>query len=341
MANRIIPQINSKLNSLYNTPFEKIKKSNQNINKINVKYERNPRRQIKTINDGQIHNSPFHFDVNLFFANPKSSFTPILQNDNYFYPHHNEQRQNTPICVLFKSSLEKSGYKLSPEQVVQYKDIYKKYNSINNFYDDINCYYFPVREFPMNSNNNIINNIYPTFTKVTNVQILQQNDNNTNKDFINNKNKDHNLNNSNSDDLDIKTKIIIEEENKIEKKNNNTIINQDKENVKNNNNKNINSIANDNEPNENTKQKILFECSEINSNSPLSSKNLFKKKRLRKNNEQLELLSKFYLENKNWSKKQIKEISESIGLNENKIYKWLWDQKNKEYKATKFVINKD
>lgn len=69
--------------------------------------------------------------------------------------------------------------------------------------------------------------------------------------------------------------------------------------------------------------------------------NCLKKKRLRKNNEQLVLLSKFYMENKNWSKKQIKEISDNIGLKENKIYKWLWDQKNKEYKVTKFVVNKD
>ncbi len=344
MANRIVPQMKPRLNSIYNQPFEQMKKSNQNINKINVKYEGNPIKQIKNINDGQIHNSPFHFGVNLYFGNSKSSFTPIHQNDNYFYPHHNEPRQNTPICLLFKSSLEKSGYKLSPEQTVQYKDIYKKYNSINSFYDDINCYYFPIRDFPMNSNNNIINNIYPTFTKVTNVQILPENDNNTNKAYINNKNKSNNLNNFNSNDLDNKKKIIVEDKNKIEKKNKITIINQDKENIKNNNNNNnsnINSIANDNEPNESKKQKILFECFESNFNSPLSSKNLLKKKRLRKNNEQLGLLSKFYMENKNWSKKQIKEISESIGLKENKIYKWLWDQKNKEYKVTKFVINKD
>jgi len=57
-----------------------------------------------------------------------------------------------------------------------------------------------------------------------------------------------------------------------------------------------------------------------------------KKKRIRKNNEQLELLSKFYTENKNWSKKQIK-ISENIGLKENKIYKWLWDQKIRSIKS--------
>ena len=339
MANRVVPQMNPRLNSLYNPTFEKMKKSNQNINKINVNYGGSPIKQIKNINDNQIHNPPFHFDVNLYFGNPKSSFTPIHPNENYFYPHYNDSRQNTPNCLLFKSSLEKSGYKLTPEQTVQYKDIYKKYNSINSFYDDINCYYFPMREFPINSNNNIINNIYPTFTKVTNVQILSENDNNTNKTLVNNKNKNNDLNNSNSNELDNNKKIIAESENKIEKNNKNNIINQDKENIKNNN--NINSIINDNEPIESKKQKILFECSESNSNSPISSKTLLKKKRLRKNNEQLGLLSKFYMENKNWSKKQIKEISESIGLKENKIYKWLWDQKNKEYKVTKFVINKE
>ena len=112
--------------------------------------------------------------------------------------------------------------------------------------------------------------------------------------------------------------------------------------IKKNINNNVNVIINDNENNENKKQKVIFECSESNgSNSSVSTKTMFKKKRLRKNNEQLGLLSKFYTENKNWSKKQIKEISESIGLKENKIYKWLWDQKNKEYKVTKFVVNKN
>ena len=37
---------------------------------------------------------------------------------------------------------------------------------------------------------------------------------------------------------------------------------------------------------------------------------------------------------------KIKRISEEIGLEENKVYKWLWDQKNKEHKNAKFVINK-
>ena len=89
-------------------------------------------------------------------------------------------------------------------------------------------------------------------------------------------------------------------------------------------------INNNNEVNGNKKQKIIFECSESNGNGASHiSKSFLKKKRLRKNNEQLLLLNKFYMENKNWSKKQIKQISESIGLKENKIYKWLWDQKKR------------
>ena len=190
-----------------------------------------------------------------------------------------------------------------------------------------------MREFPINNNNNIINNIYPTFTKVTNVQILSDNDD-TNKIFSNkNSNVSNNLESTN--DVDNK-KENINDNISIDRKSN---IEQKKDIKKNN---NVNIIINENEVNENKKQKILFECLESNgSDSPLPSKKLLKKKRLRKNNEQLELLSKFYNENKNWSKEQIKEVSERIGLKENKIYKWLWDQKNKEYKITKFVVNKN
>ena len=338
MSNKVVPRVNSGFNSINNSPFEKMKRPSQNINKINVICDGNSIKQMKAVNDNQINNSPFQFDVNLYFGNPKSSFTPIHQIDNYYYSHQNDINQNKPICLLFKASLEKSGYKLTPEQTVQYKDIYKKSNSINSFYDDFNCYYFPMREFPINNNNNnIINNIYPTFTKVTNVQILSDKDKNNTKtknNVKNNYNKIDNLKNINND-LENKKENINDEN--ISKKDS---ITESKEDKKNSN--DISVIIGDNDINGNKKQKILFECSESNGpSSPLTSKKILKKKRLRKNNEQLELLMKFYLENKNWSKKQIKEISESIGLKENKIYKWLWDQKNKEYKVTKFVVNKN
>ena len=93
-----------------------------------------------------------------------------------------------------------------------------------------------------------------------------------------------------------------------------------------------------------TKPKKIFECSgstlaSINSNKNNNITN--KNRRFRKNNDQINLLKKFYNEHKHWSKNQIKEISQKIGLKENKVYKWLWDQRNKEIKATKFVVKKD
>ena len=94
-------------------------------------------------------------------------------------------------------------------------------------------------------------------------------------------------------------------------------------------------------PPQRNKNKKIFECSGstmFNSTSVKSSQK--KKRRFRKNHEQLQRLSVFYNENKHWSKNQIKKISEETGLKENKVYKWLWDQKNKEYKNAKFIVNK-
>ena len=85
--------------------------------------------------------------------------------------------------------------------------------------------------------------------------------------------------------------------------------------------------------------KKLFECSNSTIETALPSSNN-KRKRFRKNNKQLFLLKKFYSEHKNWSKAQIKEISAQVGIKENKVYKWLWDQKNKESKFAKFIVNK-
>ena len=88
------------------------------------------------------------------------------------------------------------------------------------------------------------------------------------------------------------------------------------------------------------KSKKIFECSGSTVATNSSNKNSYKKRRFRKNNDQLLLLKKFYDENKTWSKSQIKEISQKINLKENKVYKWLWDQRNKEIKANKFIVKK-
>ena len=58
-----------------------------------------------------------------------------------------------------------------------------------------------------------------------------------------------------------------------------------------------------------------------------------------KNKEQIETLNLFYsYKNSKWSRAQIKRISEEIGIKEKKVYKWLWDNKNKESKHNKFYI---
>lgn len=297
------------------SPFKKVPNIPPQIPKYNYY---NDTRQIFHPNTPQekLIQTPVQFGVNVYFGHHKYFSPPVPLPD----PYLQNNQENIPICILFKNSLAKSGYKLTPEQSVLYKDTYKKHSSINSFYDNFNfC--------PINNNNNIINNIYPTFTKVTNVQILSDNESakvnekeiDTKKENINSINK---LNTNRQINLKNFGKLKREENAKI------SIIINDNNNT-------------DNNKNNNSNKKVIFECSETNGGmNGINSKNLLKKKRLRKNNQQLGLLSKFYTENKNWTKKQIKEISESIGLKENKIYKWLWDQKNKEYKATKFVVNK-
>ena len=278
MSNKIVPRINSGIYSISNTSFEKIRRPNPSLNKINVIYDGNPMNQMKSNNNNQINNSPFQFDVNLYFSNPKSSFTPIQQVDNYYYSHHNDTNQNTQNCLLFKTSLEKSGYKLAPEQTVQYKDIHKKYNSINSFYDDFNCYCIPMRESPIN-NNNIINNIYPTFTKVTNVQILSDNDKNKNNKNSNNvKNNCNSINNLKNKSSDLENKKENVNQDNISKKDSNTENKEEKKNIN-----DANVFTNENEINSNKKQKIIFECSESNApSSPLASKKFLKKKKVEK-----------------------------------------------------------
>ena len=90
-------------------------------------------------------------------------------------------------------------------------------------------------------------------------------------------------------------------------------------------------------PRNNIKKKKIFECSGSTNNTNNSTLKK-KRKRFKKNSEQLKLLSLFYSKNKQWNKQQIKKISQETGLKENKVYKWLWDQRNKEYKTAKFII---
>ena len=300
------------------SPFKKVISNPNPIPKIN---SLNEQRQIfhpNTSQDKYNINPPIRFGLNFYFGQPKQNFyqpiihyTPNIQPQEICYPYYNQEKMQTNI--LFKNSLAKSGYRLNPEQNVKFNDIYNKPNFINNnINNNNNNYYGNINYCPISNSNNIINNIYPTFTRVTNVQILPENNDPSKLSENTKENKKENISIINNN---IKKEIHIT---KIDK--------TDTINITAN---NINS----------SNKKKLFECSETNG-IDIKPKNLLKKKRVRKNGEQLELLSKFYNENKNWTKEQIKKISETIGLKENKIYKWLSDQKNKEYKSTKFVVNK-
>ena len=164
-----------------------------------------------------------------------------------------------------------------------------------------------------------------------------------------------NINTSNKVNEDSNTKIENTVRHIFTKKNLNEVFNNAKnENIcsLNNNNKyttkenttdNKDSISQDfliSSPPKKVNNKKLFECSGSTMFKSTSAKSSQKKRRFRKNYEQLQKLSLFYSENKHWSKNQIKKISEETGLKENKVYKWLWDQKNKEYRNAKFIVNK-
>ena len=260
------------------------------------------------------------------------------------------QNNREANMLLFKSSMEKSGYKLTPmsevkninnSNLIEYGLNNNYPNTINNIYEnDLNHNEFTKKNLAELFNNAKNDEFLPSNKKINNN--LDNNNNNNNNNFNNNiyypntgnnfsiipNNKNViNINNIPYDDWDndnkANNKENINPNNK--EKNKNFIVNEKSDEM-------FNSPIN-------KKPKKIFECSgsSITTNS---SKSSARKRRFRKNNEQLLLLSQFFNEHKHWSKNQIKEISIRTGLKENKVYKWLWDQRNKEYKATKFIINK-
>ena len=78
-------------------------------------------------------------------------------------------------------------------------------------------------------------------------------------------------------------------------------------------------------------KKRIFECIEEFSTANTTQKKDKIKKRLRKSSSQIKYLEELYKTNKdNWSNDLLSEITQEIGLDERKVYKWFWDQKNKE-----------
>jgi len=287
--------------------------------------------------------TPFRFDFNHYFGNLWSSGkmpnNQLLQAQMFLSP----TQLNKDNLPLNKKAIEES-YKLTPISQLKYS------NSSNNSSNNSNN----------NNNNNIINkgNNNPGNISINN----NIGNNNKNNNDIAKKNLNELFNNAKNDNsLYDKEKMkfinnfnnfnncnII---NNINHYSNNTMNNTNYINERKRFNRNCNlQISRQfifSSPLCTTKPKKIFECSgstlaSMNSNNknnvtPINNKN----RRFRKNNDQISLLKKFYNEHKHWSKNQIKEISQKIGLKENKVYKWLWDQRNKEIKATKFVVKKD
>ena len=318
-------------NILINHP--NITGNNNSSNELYLLYQ-TPIKQIDQIinNPNNNNTTPFHFDFNQHFGNLWSAGK---------IPNNSLLNQNMNLSPSqLQKSLDKS-YKLSPISISsKLKNANSQNNSNNsnnsgssNYNNDlilnpnnphqINC--LKVNEINdytnlLNNNNNNINNdmskknLYELFNNAKNEQFLSdmKKRNNSNTDSINN------INNNNINNINNRIDLI-------KKKNENLQISpqfmfSSPRNIK--------------------KSKKIFECSGSTGATNSSNKNSFKKRRFRKNNDQLLLLKKFYEENKTWTKNQIKEISQRINLKENKVYKWLWDQRNKEIKATKFVIKK-
>ena len=312
-------------NNLHN--HQNILNNNNVSNDLCLLYQ-TPIKQFDPIINNQNNNTtPFHFDFNQHFGNLWSA--GHIPNNQLW----NQSINLSPSQL--KKSVEKS-YKLSPISMsAKLKNISSQNNSDNS--NNSNSY-----KSGSNFNNNLIlnanNEVRETSLKLNEVYECPNSLNNNNDNSK--KNLYELFNNAKND-------IFLSDMKK--RSNTNMIINYT------NNNNNINNIDLIKKKNINLqispqfvfssprnlkKAKKIFECSGSTGATNSSNKNSFKKRRFRKNNDQLSLLKKFYDENKTWSKSQIKEISQKISLKENKVYKWLWDQRNKEIKANKFVVKK-
>lgn len=152
---------------------------------------------------------------------------------------------------------------------------------------------------------------------------------------------------------DEKKKIILNSPNKNLKKKKNRLHKKKIEQINNSNNKNLSKI--DHFFNDDAKdyissnkkllfspisitqsgKKKIFECLEENMSTVFNSQKKSKikqklKTRVRKSKFQIDSLNSIYENQKEYSKEYIYEASLKIGLSSNKIYKWLWDKKNKE-----------
>ena len=258
-----IPNQPGQINQVYHTPIKSNQCLNQNSN-----------------------GKPFQFDFNFYFGNLWSSggHIPAV---NHIEPRISFSGMSPKNLdnnfLVFKNSLEKSGYKISSSELNKnQKNIYQPQGI----------------EFLSEKEDKTKKNLSDLFNKARNEVFLS------------------------GAKKTVSPKIL--QNNQVEFQN--TKINSDNKFL---------FIS----PRKFNKPRKIFKCS--GSTVPDSHGSSMKKRRFRKNNQQLDMLLNFYNEHKHWNKQQIKEIAQKTGLKENKVYKWLWDQRNKEYKNTKFLVNKD
>ena len=370
------PTNSQNMNNINNKPIQIVQNKNNITDPVPI-YQ-TPIKQSLNVQGNN--DTPLQFDFNFYFGNLWSS--GHIPGQNIEIPINNSvtQHNRETNMLLFKSSLEKSGYKYTPVSEMKNNNMidYGINNNLNNIYEnEMNQNEFTKKnltelfnnakndEFLQSSKkgniiqNNLIdnNNIY-YYNNINNLgNNINIHNNNINPNIgFNNINYNNNVQNNmdyedNEENKENKNKNIpYNEQNNINRNYENKIVLNNNTNFINNNLNNTNEKNDKNNLNEkgeeiifsspiNKKPKKIFECSG-STLATNSSKSSARKKRFRKNNEQLVMLSQFFNEHKHWSKNQIKEISQRTGLKENKVYKWLWDQRNKEYKATKFIINK-
>jgi hypothetical protein len=268
--------------------------------------------------------SGYKFTPNSEIKNSNRIDYEIANNINNIYENELNQNEFTKknLTELFNNAKNDEFLQSSKKRNAVDNNLNKNiyyYNSGNNFIMPNN----PINPNYINNymnNNNSNNFLYPI--DLENKENKNPNRINKHQSLFNNEYESKNiLINNNSNNNPIMNNYPSNNSNQSEKKD----INENAEEM-------FNSPIN-------KKPKKIFECSG-STMATNSSKLSTRKRRFRKNNQQLTMLSEFFNEHKHWTKNQIKEISLKTGLKENKVYKWLWDQRNKEYKVAKFVINK-
>lgn len=308
----------------------------------------------KTTNDLMIiNNNKTNTTPNYNFSNSMNLFPSIAINSNAILNSNSENNNNINTSVNCGSSCNSN---LSNNAVNNFINLSSKPSSANNLKtSELNASILEnLLKLSSKSNSNLTDinslncdkasaNNYNSKSSFTSSYILNTNTNNNNYNNSSALSKKPSLLQS---PVKIKNKIIIVD-NKSESERKENLKKSFKEtkttttamtttNNNNNNkiNKNINMENNLALPHSKSAsgKKRIFECTEECSSTFNTTQKKNKiKKRFRKSSDQLKFLFETYKSNnENWSKDLIAEVSLKTGLSENKVYKWFWDQKNKE-----------